>query len=186
MARMIAERSDVIPILGEVFRAHGYEGTSLSIIGAATGLGKGSLYHFFPGGKEEMASAVLGDIDAWFQTQVYRPLRDSTDARQAIADMFKAVDHYFYSGARICLVGVFALSGERDRFHAQVGGYFTAWIDALTGALRRLGHSSTDAQRLSLEVVSGVQGGLMLARALDDPRTFSACIASLERRLELE
>ncbi len=186
MARTIVERSDVIPILGEVFRAHGYEGASLSIIGEATGLGKGSLYHFFPGGKEEMAAAVLGDIDAWFQTHVYKPLRDSSDARQAIADMFRSVDHYFQSGGRICLVGVFALGEERDRFYIQVRGYFTDWIEALARALRRLGHSAKGAQRLSLEVIGGIQGGLMLARALDDPRTFSACIASLERRLELE
>src|SRR5690348_16932169 len=52
MARVVAERSDVIPQLGELFRKHGFVGTSLSLITAHTGLGKGSLYHFFPGGKE--------------------------------------------------------------------------------------------------------------------------------------
>ena len=51
MARTVAERSDVLPLLAEVFREHGYEGASLSLISKATGLGKGSLYHFFPGVK---------------------------------------------------------------------------------------------------------------------------------------
>ncbi|WP_164094666.1 TetR family transcriptional regulator, partial [Serratia marcescens] len=59
MAPRPAGRAALIPILGEVFREHGYEGASLAVIGARTGLGKGSLYHAFPGGKEEMASAVL-------------------------------------------------------------------------------------------------------------------------------
>ena len=45
--------------LGEVFRAHGYEGASLTLITQATGLGKGSLYNFFPDGKEQMAAEVL-------------------------------------------------------------------------------------------------------------------------------
>jgi AcrR family transcriptional regulator len=57
---MIAERSDTLPTLAEVFREHGYEDASLSLLSQATGLGKGSLYHFFPGGKEEMASGSAG------------------------------------------------------------------------------------------------------------------------------
>ena len=67
MPRIVAERSDTLPVLAEVFREHGYEGASLSLISKATGLGKGSLYHFFPGGKEEMADAVLSEIDGWFE-----------------------------------------------------------------------------------------------------------------------
>ena len=55
MMRSIAERADVLPQLAEVFRAHGYEGATLALISDATGLGKGSLYNFFPGGKEQMA-----------------------------------------------------------------------------------------------------------------------------------
>ncbi len=42
-----------------VFRLHGYEGASLSRIAKATGLQRASLYFRFPGGKEEMAEAVL-------------------------------------------------------------------------------------------------------------------------------
>ena len=55
MARVIAEREDVIPLLGEVFRTYGFEGASLARISEGTKLGKGSIYHFFPGGKEEFA-----------------------------------------------------------------------------------------------------------------------------------
>ena len=53
---MVAERADTLPALAEVFREYGYEGTSLARITKATGLGKGSLYHFFPGGKAEIMS----------------------------------------------------------------------------------------------------------------------------------
>lgn len=85
MARTVAERTDIIPVLAEIFREHGFEGASLSIIGEKTGLGKGSLYHFFPGGKEEMAAAVLHEIDTWFENNVYRPLREAqTRARRSV------------------------------------------------------------------------------------------------------
>ena len=64
LKRGVVERRDVLRALGEVFRAHGYEGASLTLITEATGLGKGSLYHLFPGGKEQMAAEVLAEIDA--------------------------------------------------------------------------------------------------------------------------
>lgn len=59
MKRVLTERADAVSALAEVFREHGFEGASLSLLSKATGLGKGSLYNFFPGGKEEMMEAVL-------------------------------------------------------------------------------------------------------------------------------
>jgi len=99
--KTVAERADILPVLGEVFREHGFEGASLSLIGARTGLGKGSLYHFFPGGKEDMAVAVLTEIEAWFATRIFKPLREDANAPRAIADMLKAVEEYFKSGQRV-------------------------------------------------------------------------------------
>ena len=55
----MSRREEIIPLLAEVFRTQGYEGASLSRLGEASGLGKGSLYNFFPGGKEEMAAAAV-------------------------------------------------------------------------------------------------------------------------------
>ena len=92
MARMIAERSDVVPVVAEVFRTHGYEGATLSVITEATGLGKGSLYHFFPGGKEELAAAVLEEIESWFRVNVFAPLASNRDPEQAVKAMLAFVE----------------------------------------------------------------------------------------------
>ena len=74
MAKSAPARADLLPQLAEVFRAHGYEGATLTLISEATGLGKGSLYHFFPGGKAQMATEVLTEIDNWFETNIFVPL----------------------------------------------------------------------------------------------------------------
>jgi AcrR family transcriptional regulator len=50
-----------------------------SLITEATGLGKGSLYNLFPGGKEQMANEVLAAIDLWFNEKIYTPLRTAAD-----------------------------------------------------------------------------------------------------------
>jgi AcrR family transcriptional regulator len=184
MARAIATRADALPAMAEVFREQGYEGASLSLISKATGLGKGSLYNFFPGGKADMAAAVLADIDRWFETEVFAPLRDDADPQRALAAMFAALTDYFRSGRRVCLVGALALGDARDRFPEPVRGYFAAWIEALATALVRGGRSPAAAVALAEETVAGVQGAIVLARALDRPRVFERSIAQLRDRLE--
>ena len=183
MARTIAERADILPLLGEVFREHGYEGASLSVIGERTGLGKGSLYHFFPGGKEEMAEAVLAEIDGWFERAVFAPLRDQKDAAAAIAHMLQSVDDYFRSGRRICLVGALALNDARDLFARRIKSYFARWHEALAGALVHAGHRRKSAEALAEETLAAIQGALVLARAANDPAIFQRSLARLKARL---
>ena len=186
MARLVAERSDTLAPLAEVFREHGYEGASLALIGKATGLGKGSLYHFFPNGKEEMVRAVLAEIEQWFEYSVYSPLRDGDDADAAIATMLDETTKYFRSGRRVCLVGALAVANTRDLFAQAIRGYFVAWVDALQAALVRQGRDAEQARLLSEDAVLAIQGAIVLSRALDDPAVFQRAIDQLHRRLILE
>ncbi len=183
MARTIAERADVLPLLAEVFRRHGFEGASLARLCEGSGLGKGSLYHFFPGGKDDMADAVLAHIDAWFVSHVFAPLRERAVARDAIDAMFEAVAAYFQSGQKVCIVGVFALGEERDRFGARVQAYFAEWVAALAAALERDGKSAQRAALLAEDVVAGIQGALVLARALARPDVFGRALEGMAARL---
>ncbi|RDJ20946.1 TetR/AcrR family transcriptional regulator [Bosea caraganae] len=183
MAKRAAERADLLPILAELFREYGFEAASLALIGERTGLGKGSLYHFFPGGKEEMANAVLDEIDGWFEREVFKPLREEADPQRAVGGMLTAVDAYFRSGRRVCLVGALALAETRSRFAERIRTYFADWNVALTGALQRAGHGAVAAAALSEEILALIQGGLVLARALDDPAVFERLLAGLRVRL---
>ena len=183
MARVMGERGAVVPLLAEVFRTYGFEGASLARITEGTKLGKGSIYNFFPGGKEEMAEVVLAEIAGWFRDQVFQPLRDAEDARGGVEHMFDAVGRYFLSGRKVCLVGVFALGHERDRFAIKVQSYFAEWVDALAVALERGGRDAGEARSLSEDVVGGIQGALVLARAADEPELFMRALVRMRQRL---
>lgn len=184
MSRVMTDRAAAIPALAEAFREHGFEGASLSQLGEATGLGRGSLYNFFPGGKEEMASAVLADVDEWFTTRVFGPLRAAGPGDpSAIADMFDAVTDYFRSGRRVCLQGAFALGRERDRFAATIRGYFDQWIASLTAALIAAGAIEPEARAAAVEVVAGIQGAIVLSRALHQPELFTQTVERQRARL---
>lgn len=183
MTRTVFEKPDVVPLVAEVFRELGYEGASMSSITARTALSKGSLYHFFPGGKEEMAAEILAHVDAWFTREVFEPL-EREPPRAAIARMWASVDAYFRSGRRVCLVGAFALDETRDRFAGPIRAYFSRWIAALKAALVRGRMQPAAAGQLAEDAVAGIQGALTLARALDDDAVFRRSLARLKRRID--
>jgi TetR/AcrR family transcriptional repressor of lmrAB and yxaGH operons len=183
MTKAVSERAALLPLLGEVFRAHGYEGATLSLISEATGLGKGSLYNFFPGGKAQMATEVLAEIDRWFEINIFAPLRKSGAPARAIVEMIRGVDTYFKSGHRVCLVGVIALGASRDTFAVQVQDYFSQWNYALARVLMRSGLSAGSARRRSADALLTIQGALVLARALDDAKVFKHALTDMKLRL---
>jgi TetR/AcrR family transcriptional regulator, lmrAB and yxaGH operons repressor len=130
-----------------------------------------------------MAAAVLAEIDLWFEQNVFAPLRAGADPRRGIEEMFAAVENYFWSGRRVCLVGAFALGDPRDRFAEQIRGYFVAWTTALASALVRTGFDGATAADRAEETVVAIQGALVLARALDDPAAFLRALDRARARL---
>lgn len=180
---MVFEKSDAITRVAEVFRELGFEGASLFEITERTGLSKGSLYHFFPEGKEGMAAEILADVDGWFVREVFQPL-ERDEPRAAIAQMWRTVDSYFRSGRRVCLLGAFALDETRDRFAKPIRLYFKRWIEALDSALVRAGADAAMARSLAEDIVGSIQGALTLARALKEDAVFGRTLARLQQRTD--
>ncbi|WP_312170859.1 TetR/AcrR family transcriptional regulator [Microbacterium sp.] len=183
MARTVLDRSDVVRALAGVFRKRGFEGGSLSFIQQETGVGRGSLYHFFPEGKTDMARAVLDQVAEWFDEKIFVPLRTATDARQAIADTSREVAEYFISRERVCLFAAITLGEEQETFAEAVRAYFTDWVDALTQVLTTTGLTREMAREHALYAVAAIQGGLVLARAYGDDQTFLGIVNRTEKGL---
>lgn len=179
--RTLTDRESALPALAEAFREHGFEGATLATLSKATGLGKGSLYNFFPGGKEEMMEAVLENIDSWFAKAIFLPLEHVSDPAEAITAMFNDVSAYFRSGRRVCVVGCLGLNSPGERFLVKVKQYFARWISALAHCLEVGKVPLPIALDLAEEAVSGIQGAIVLARALDDEGSFQRIV----RRLQL-
>jgi AcrR family transcriptional regulator len=177
------DRSELIARLANVFRHYGYEGASLARITAATGLGKGSLYHAFPGGKEEMALAVLRALDEATTAEILHHLGGDHPPLAAFGLMFEGMRRHFDEGRRICLIGAFALEGSHERFPRLISGHFNGWRDSMADCLVRGGLKPAHATRLALDILVAMEGGLVLARGLDDPSVFMEAIAHQEARI---
>lgn len=162
--------------LAELFRERGFAATSLPEISEATGLGKGSLYHLFPGGKQQMLTEVVVDVNDWFEQHVFTPLEDP---RPDLGAMFDAVSAYFDSGRRLCLIGRIGLEPGLEELSAALSGYFTRWRSVLSAALLSLGYSGDDGDGYAEQIIVSIQGALILAHAQDDSKVFTRTIARL-------
>lgn len=183
MAKTVLDKSDAVRALAGVFRRRGFESASLSAIQQETGIGRGSLYHFFPDGKTDMARAVLEQVGEWFGERIFGPLRTADDAAGAIRTTSREVAEYFLSRERICLYAALTLGEERTAFTDSARSYFTDWVDALAGALVRGGLAQREASAQAVDAVAAIQGGLILARAYGSDDTLLGIVGRTEERL---
>ncbi len=174
----MADRTRVHAQLAGLFRERGYAATSLPDITAATGLGRGSLYHLFPGGKPQMLAEVVAGVAAWFEQEVFEPLEGAAPDVDAMLD---AVSAYFDSGRSLCLIGRLGLEPHPTGLDAALRQYFARWQDTLGTALRTLGHAEPDAA--AEELVVAVQGALVVAHTRGEPQVFTRAITGWRAHL---
>lgn len=176
-------KEQVILKLIPVFRQYGYEGTSLSMLSKATGLGKASLYHYFPQGKQGMAKAVMDYIANRFEEKILRLLRSSSTPEERIWLMCQALDDYYDHGHNNCFLAIMS-SGEADQlFHEQVKQRLEIWIDALTQVLIEAGIESKLARERSQDAMIEIQGALVLVRILNDQAIFTRVLKNMPKKL---
>lgn len=186
MARPVSIDDDaLLERLGRTFREVGYEGASLSVLAAASGLRKASLYHRFPGGKEQMARDVLSAAEAWLQTHVIEPLLAEGEPAARIAAVTQALDRFYAGGRLSCLVNVlssdFAAAGP---FSEQLRRLAERLIAAVSHALRGTGMTPSEADAMAERVLCELQGSLVLARVLGRTGPFDRFLQRLRQLAE--
>ncbi len=172
-------KDETIAQLLTVFRRYGYEGATLTRLSEATGLGKASLYHHFPRGKEEIAAAVLNYTNDWMTANIIAPLRDKErQPALRIREMTKQVNELYSCGQKPCILAVLVL-GDKDIFHEQIQRALRLWIDTLAEVLRDAGLDEKTAQYRAKDAIIQIQGALILARGLNDTQPFKGVIERL-------
>ncbi|MEL6157784.1 MAG: TetR/AcrR family transcriptional regulator [Cyanobacteria bacterium J06623_5] len=176
-------RETYLPVLFQLFRHHGYDGVSLSKIAEATGLGKASLYHHFPGGKAEMIRATLDYSEQWLDNNILKPLQQKGDALTRLQQMCDRLNELYAAGEQPCLIAALTTGTHRDIFHEQVKQRLNALVEAIASVLTVAGMSSVAAHQRGEDAVITIQGALILSRGLDNPKPFKRAIAQLPKKL---
>jgi AcrR family transcriptional regulator len=179
MPPALLSREEVVERLMLVVRRCGYDGASLAELSKATGLGKSSLYHYFPDGKDDMVRAVLEHLEGVLREQIFTPLREPGPARRRIERMVQALDDFYRGGRESCVLGNLVLGTSRSRFRRQLQAIFDEWIEALAAALMDGGLSKAVARARAEDAVIRVQGALVLAGGMDDVSMFGRALKQM-------
>jgi TetR/AcrR family transcriptional regulator, lmrAB and yxaGH operons repressor len=185
-AQTSMSKQTYVPILLKLFRQFGYEGVTLTKISEATGLGKASLYHHFPGGKAAMAAVALADVNQWLETRILPILAiDNSQAPIAIfQSMCEETSCFFNAGQSSCLWAVLTMEEASDNlFHDQISGAFSQWIGAIADLLVAAGVDSTVARQRGEDAMIGIQGALIVSRGLRDYGAFQRVLQQLPKQL---
>ncbi|MEW6705003.1 MAG: TetR/AcrR family transcriptional regulator [Pseudomonadota bacterium] len=183
MSKPLLTKDALIDKLVDVVYDYGYDGATLSVISEVTGLGKASLYHHFPGGKEQMAAEVLAHSDRWGAEHIGRLLESGLSAEAKVRGLFQALDKVHTRAHQLTLMNVFTYGAARQVFGPQVGERVKAGLQVLAELLRQCGVPSADAEARALDAYIQIEGAMVLARTLDDLEVFRRVVRRLPDQL---
>lgn len=177
-------RDEVLDALFRVFRERGFEGATISAIAKACGLGKASLYHHFPDGKDEMLLALVSTVLDGLDRDAFAPLRGWDAPKTRIRAVIDGLGRYLEGGERNCLIAVLALGTAQTRIGVLVSAHVQRWLDGLTQLYEAAGLSKKKARRAASDVLVRMQGAVVVSRMLDDVTTFRQTSKRLLRETE--
>lgn len=175
---MADTRDRIVAATIELFRRRGYNGTGLKEVTTTARATTGSLYHFFPGGKTNLAKDVLLESGAAYG-EIWELIADeATDTATAVTAFFAGAaealveDDYI----DICPIGMVAseVASTEPVLREAADAVFAGWIEGVAARLRAEGVAAAEADELAGTVVATLQGAFTLARVRRDPEPLHA------------
>jgi AcrR family transcriptional regulator len=182
----ISTRERIVETARRLFWEQGFNATGIAQILKEAGVLSGSLYYFFPT-KDDLLLAVLEQYKSLLDPMVVRPAFERTsDPIERIFGILAGYRQLLFQTKyqHGCPIGNLAL----EVGHAQPGARkliaenFTGWRKAieicLADAANRLPRN-LDRERLSLFVLTTMEGAVMLARSYRSLEPYDAALATL-------
>jgi TetR/AcrR family transcriptional regulator, lmrAB and yxaGH operons repressor len=159
-------RAELVAATARMLRRQGYSGTSVSDFLEAAGAANGSLYHHFPGGKEELACAAVAAAGEQVEVGLVHTL-DATDdivgATQTWLDgLIAALEADPRDGCPVAPTALDA-AGISEPLRLAAAAAFQRWSAAFERALARTRDSATAAAQARV-LLSAIEGALLLDR----------------------
>lgn len=161
-------KARIAAVSSELLSRRGYNGMGLKAVSEAAGLPYGSIYHHFPGGKEEIAAAAITDVGSavgGLLAQLFEACGTPEEALRAMFD-FMADRLLASDWTAGCSVGTPAQDGPsdseivRDACETALGDMVTA----VAGGLVHHGVPPAEADGLAATVVAAYEGATLMAR----------------------
>jgi AcrR family transcriptional regulator len=159
----------IIDTTAGLLMRQGLTGTGLKQISKESGAALGSVYHFFPGGKDDLAADALRVAGRSYLVLIddYFTGRD---------DLVEATIGFFDGAAAIlevtdyadaCPIATVALevASTNERLREVTAEVFQEWVDVGTARFSQMGIDEAIARELITFIIASLEGGFLLCRA---------------------
>lgn len=166
----------------------GYAAVGLNEIVEKSGAPKGSLYHHFPGGKEQLAAEAVAWSAGLFARTLEQEIGRAGTIARAIGNVAETVAGWmersgFKDGSPLTIVAVETGAFIEPLRLACCTGY-EAWTDLVAQGLQREGRAPREAADLALWTVASLEGAIILSRTQKSAEPLRRIGRLLQRSLQ--
>ena len=187
---MNSTRDKIIETTSHLLETQGYHATGLSQIVQDSGTPKGSLYYYFPGGKEELAAEALKRTGALLAVRIRQGLSKRTDAAEAVCRFVLVIAQSakasgFSTGGPLMTVALETATSS-PRLNAACREAYQQLQAAFAEKLVRCGYPSARAAELAIFINAAIEGGIILSRTTHSAEPLRRVAKELGRQLMAE
>jgi AcrR family transcriptional regulator len=130
----------------------------------------GSLYHFFPGGKEQLGAEAVRLSGAMYELLIPAVLEPAPDPVTGVRNFFAGAAQHLRDTdyADACPIATVALevASSSEVMRQACADVFDRWIAAGTDLHEHAGLGGERARELTIAMIAALEGAFVLARAL--------------------
>jgi AcrR family transcriptional regulator len=168
----------------DLFKRQGLNATAVKEILGQANARSSSLYHFFPGGKDELAAEVIAAAGSEYQQLVEGIWDSESDAVRGVREIFEVAADVLETSdyADICSIGTLAheVAGTHNELRMATADVFESWIDSASARLVEAGATVDDAGTVAQTLIAMLEGSFILCRTIRsiDPMRDAARVAA--------
>jgi AcrR family transcriptional regulator len=178
-------RERMVRSAAQLIRRQGVSGTGMREIVTEADAPRGSLQHYFPGGKEELVSDALlwmGDVAARRTKRCLSELESRTPSAllASIVDTWRRdlTNEEFSAGCPLVAAAA-DTAATSERLRQVLGRAFDGWLEPLSESLVDLGVPIDRSDNLAIVIIAALEGAIILARIRRDLTPFDALVLEL-------
>lgn len=166
---MSTKRDEIIAATCRLMEMQGYHATGLNQILEESGAPKGSLYYYFPDGKEALAIEAVEHTSQLIAANLRAGMAAHDDPAAAIVAFLQVLSHHvqtsgFQAGGPITAIALEAAS-TNERLNAACRDAYLSWQAIIEEKLATGVYSALRAKRLASLVIAVIEGAIILSRS---------------------
>ncbi len=158
--------ADMVASAAALISSRGRNATSFAEVIAESGAPRGSIYHHFPKGKEQLTAEAIDLVSQRVLSYVRSGPSDTPrHVLTHFVDLWRRVVVASDGAAGCAVAGVAVDTNDEPRVMVQVREIFRSWVSELARQLERAGMSTRQSVSTARTVLAAMEGALILCRA---------------------